>query len=65
MLGMAHEEHEAVKVQVMKFVEAIQQLQAWVIELYIQEVPSTPQEVRDQREEASKSTVERIRVLTS
>jgi hypothetical protein len=39
-----------------KLVEAIQQLQAWVMELELQAVPSTPQEVRDQREEAAKSS---------
>jgi hypothetical protein len=63
--GLAQEEHEAVEVQVMKLVEAIQQLQARVTELEIQAVPSTPQEVCDQREEAAKSAVGRIRALTS
>jgi hypothetical protein len=63
--GLAQEEHEAVEVQVMKLVEAIQQLQERVTELEIQVVPSTPQEVRDQREEAAKSAVERIKALTS
>jgi hypothetical protein len=43
--GLAQEEHEAVEVQVMKLVEAIQQLQARVTELEIQAVPSTLQEV--------------------
>jgi hypothetical protein len=33
--------------------------------LEIQAVPSTPQEVHNQREEAAKSTVERIRSLAS
>jgi folate-dependent phosphoribosylglycinamide formyltransferase PurN len=49
----------------MKLDEAIQQLQARVTKLELQAVPSTLQEVHDQREEAAKSTVERIRVLTS
>jgi hypothetical protein len=40
--GLAQEEHEAVEVQVTKLVEAIQQLQARVTELELQEVPSTP-----------------------
>jgi hypothetical protein len=44
-----------------KLVKAIQQLQAWIMELELQEVPSTLQEVRDQREEASRNAVERIR----
>jgi chromosome segregation ATPase len=63
--GLAQEEHEAVEVQVMKLAEAIQQLQARITELEIQAVPSTPQEVHDQREEAAKNTVGRIRALTS
>jgi hypothetical protein len=63
--GLAQEEHEVVEVQVMKLVEAIQQLQERVMELELQAVPSTPQEVRDQREEAAKSIVERIRILAS
>jgi hypothetical protein len=41
MSSLEQEEHEAVKVQVMKLDEAIQQLQARVTELDIQEVPST------------------------
>jgi hypothetical protein len=63
--GLAQEEHEAVKVQVMKLTEAIQQLQSRVMELDIQEVPSTLQEVWNQREEDAKSEVGRIRALTS
>jgi hypothetical protein len=50
---------------VTKLTEAIQQLQVRVTELEIQALPKTPQEVCDQREEATKSAVERIRVLTS
>jgi hypothetical protein len=48
----------------MKIIEAIQKLQARITELEVQEIPSTPQEVRDQREEAAKNTVIRIRSLT-
>jgi hypothetical protein len=44
----------------MNLAEAIQQLQARVMKLEIQEVPSTLQKVHDQREEAVKSAVERI-----
>jgi hypothetical protein len=62
--GLAQEEPESIEMQVGKLVEAIQQLQAWVMELELQVVPSTPQEVRDQREEVSKSAVGRINVLT-
>jgi hypothetical protein len=36
-----------------------------IMELGLQEVPSTPQEVRDQREEVVRNTVERIRALAS
>jgi hypothetical protein len=63
--GLAQEEHESVEVQVVKLTETIQQLQARITELEIQAVPSTPQEVRDQREEAAKNAVVRIRALTS
>jgi hypothetical protein len=65
VLGLAQEEHEAVEVQVMKLDEAIQQLQERVMELEIQAVPSTPQEVSNQREESAKSIVGRIKALTS
>jgi hypothetical protein len=61
--GSTQEEHEVVEVQVTKLVDAIQQLQARVMKLELQAVPSTMQEVRDQREEAAKSTVGRIKVL--
>jgi hypothetical protein len=63
--GLAQEEQESVEVQVVKLAETIQQLQARITELEIQAVPSTPQEVHDQREEATKNTVVRIRALTS
>jgi hypothetical protein len=65
VLGLTQKKHETVEIQVTKLVEAIQQLQARVMELELQEVPSTLQEVRDQREESAKSVVERIRILTS
>ena len=65
MPGLAHLEEETVEIQVGKLVEAIQQLQARVAELELQEVSSTLQEVRDQREETTKSAVERIGVLAS
>jgi hypothetical protein len=46
--------------QVGKLTEAIQQLQAKVMELEIEAVPITSQEVHDQREEIVKITVEII-----
>jgi hypothetical protein len=63
--GSIQEEHEAVEVQVTNLAKAIQQLQVRVAESELQEVPSTLQEVRDEREEATKREVERIRVLAS
>jgi hypothetical protein len=61
--GLAQMEEETVESQVGKLTEAIQQLQARVAELELQVVPSTLEEVRDQREETAKSTVERIKAL--
>jgi uncharacterized Ntn-hydrolase superfamily protein len=63
--GLAQEEEELIDIQVGKLTEAIQQLQARVLELEIQAVPRTSQEVHDQREETAKSAVERIRALAS
>jgi hypothetical protein len=63
VLGLAQEEHESVECQVVKLTETIQQLQSRIIELEIQEVPSTLQEVCDQREESTKNAVVRIRAL--
>jgi hypothetical protein len=48
-----------------KLVETIQQLQVRITYLEVQEVPRTPQEVHDQRKEATKKTIIRIRALTS
>jgi hypothetical protein len=61
--GLEQMEEDPVENQVAKLVEAIQQLQQRVAELELQTVPSTPQEVRDQREETARSTVERIKAL--
>jgi hypothetical protein len=63
--GLAQEEQELVEAQVVKLVETLQQLQARITELEAQTVLSTPQEVRDQREETAKNTVVRIRSLAS
>jgi hypothetical protein len=63
--GLVQEDQESVKVQVVKLAETIQQLQARITELEVQAVPSTPQEVRYQREDAVKNVVGRIRALTS
>jgi chromosome segregation ATPase len=61
--GLTQIEEDTVESQVEKLVEAIQQLQARVAELELQAMPSTPQEVRDQREETAQSVVERIKAL--
>ena len=58
-------EEETTKSQVGKLVEAIQQIQTWIMELELQEVSSTPQEVCNQSEEITKRLVGRIRALTS
>jgi hypothetical protein len=48
----------------MMLAEVIQQLQQKVMELKLQTIPQTPQEVHDQREITSQSTVERIKALS-
>ena len=65
MPGLTQEEQELVEVQVSKLAETIQQLQARITELEVQAVPSTPQEVHNQREEAAKNVVVMIRELAS
>lgn len=62
VLGLAQEEEESTEIQVRKLAEAIQQLKAQITELE-QAVSSTPQEMRDQRDEAARSAVGRIRAL--
>jgi hypothetical protein len=49
--------------QVVNLAKAIQQLQQRVTELELQTVPSTPQEVRDQREATARSIDKRIKAL--
>jgi hypothetical protein len=63
VLSLAHMEGESAESQVGKLAKAIQQIQARVIELELQAMSSTPQEVWDQREEATRSVVERIKAL--
>jgi folate-dependent phosphoribosylglycinamide formyltransferase PurN len=63
--GLAREGQELVKPQIVKLDETIQQLQTRIIELEVETVPSTLQEVHDQREETAKNTLIRIRSLTS
>jgi hypothetical protein len=56
-------EEDPVESQVGKLVESIQHLQQRIEKLELQEVPSTPQEVRDQREKVARSVVQRIKAL--
>jgi hypothetical protein len=65
MPGLAQEGKESVETQILKLTETLQQLQARITELEAQIVPSTPQEVRNQREETTKNTLVRIRSLAS
>jgi hypothetical protein len=62
-LGLTQIEEDTVEIQVEKIVEAIQQLKARVAELELQIVKTTPQEVRDQREETARSVVEIVKAL--
>ena len=48
----------------MKLAEVIQQLQQRIMDLELQNIPQTPQEVHEQREITTQSTVERIKALT-
>jgi hypothetical protein len=64
MIGLEQKVEEPIEHQVMKLVEVIQQLQQRVVELELQDIPSTPQEERDQREVNAQSTIERIKALT-
>jgi hypothetical protein len=61
--GLAHEELESTEMQVGKITKAIQQLQAWTMELELQAVPITLKEVCHQREQVVRNVVERIREL--
>jgi hypothetical protein len=58
-------EEETTESQVGKLAKAIQQLQARVVELELQAVPSIPQELLGQWEETARSAVERIKVLAA
>jgi hypothetical protein len=63
VIGLEQVEENLVETQVAKLAEAIQQLQQRVVELELETVPSTPQEVREQRETTAHNTVERIRAF--
>jgi hypothetical protein len=57
-------EEDQVMKQVAQLEEVIQQLQQHITDLELRTVPETPQEVKDQREATSRSTVERLKALT-
>jgi hypothetical protein len=61
--GLENMEEYPVENQVGRLSESIQQLQQRIAELELQTVSSTPQEVRDLREETVRSIVERIKAL--
>jgi VIT1/CCC1 family predicted Fe2+/Mn2+ transporter len=61
--GLEKKEEDPVEHQVAKLAEAIQQLQQRIADLELQTVPSTLQDVRDQREATARSAVERIKAL--
>jgi hypothetical protein len=65
VLGLAQEREDSIEIQLGKLVEAIQQLQECIMELELQEMSSTLTDVCDQRKEATRNTVERIRALAS
>jgi hypothetical protein len=62
--GLEEKKEYPVEHQVAHLVEDIQQLQQRIAYLEIQMVPSTLQDVRDQREATARSAVERIRALS-
>jgi hypothetical protein len=63
MTGVEKKEEDPVEHQVAKLAEAIQHLQQIIIDLELQSAPNTLQDVQDQREETSRSTVERIKTF--
>jgi hypothetical protein len=50
--------------QLAQLAEVIQQLQQRIADLELRTVPSTPQDVRDQREATAQRAVERIKALS-
>jgi hypothetical protein len=64
MSGLEQKEQEPVEHQVAQLVETIQQLQQIITDLELQTVPSTSQDMRDQRESTARSAFERIKAFT-
>jgi hypothetical protein len=63
MTGLEQKAKETIEHQVMKLAKVIQQPQQRVVDLELQKIPQTPQEVFNQQEITSRSTVERIKAL--
>lgn len=63
--GLAQGDRESTDMQLGKLVEAIQHLQARIMELELHAMLITLQSVRDQREEVARNTVERVRPISS
>jgi hypothetical protein len=62
--SLEQKEEEPVEHQVAQLTETIQQLQQRITDMELRIMPSTPQDVRDQREVTARGAVERIKVLT-
>ena len=63
VMDLDQKEEEPVEHQVALLAETIQQLQQRITDLELRTVPSTSQDVRDQREATTRGTVERIKAL--
>jgi hypothetical protein len=64
LMGLEKKEEYLVEHQVANLVESIQQLQQRITDLEIQTVPSTLQDMQDEREVTARRAVERIRALS-
>jgi hypothetical protein len=64
MTGLEIQAEAQVTLQVEHLAEAIQQLQQGIAYIELHTTPSTPQDVRDQREATTRSAVDRIKALS-
>jgi hypothetical protein len=64
MTGLEKKEEDPVEHQVEQLAESIQQLQHIIVDVELRTVPSTLQDVQDQREAIAHISVERIRAFT-
>jgi hypothetical protein len=63
MTSLEQKVEELVEQQVVHLVEAIQQRQQRILDMELRTIPSTPQDVRYQREAIAQNAVERIKAL--